>query len=280
MTDGTPAPADTVTPPAGGQTPPPAAPSGNADWRSLLPEDIRADPGLQKYTSIESLAKGYLNAQRMIGYEKVPIPKSEDDWNRWYEAAGRPADPNGYEFKEVQLPEGMTYNAELEGKFKEIAHQAGLNPRQAQNLRDWFTAAQAEAFQNETRAFTETKAQAELALKRELGAAYDGYLAAAKAAIAEYTNPEFVAFLDQSGMGNHPEIVKAFGKIGRELLGESKLKAAGVVQEATPAELDAKIAEFRSSHSRELYDKTHPDHARLTNELTAMYAKRFPNEPR
>lgn len=282
MTDVTAAPAtDTaadpaVVTPAAVPTPPAAV----ADWKAALPEDVRADPGLQKYTSIEALAKGYLNVQKMIGSEKVPVPKTEDDWARWYDAAGRPKEPGGYEFKEVQLPEGMNYNTELEGAFKSVAHQAGLNVQQAQALRDWFAAQQGEAFSTDSRAAIEARNTAEAALKRELGNAYDGYVSAAKAALAEYTSPDFVAFLDKSGLGNHPELVKAFGRIGRETLGETKLKSAGVAVEPTAAELDVKIADFRSSHRGALYDKTHPDHARLTAELTRLYSTRFPDEPR
>lgn len=279
MTD---APAAPVTDTA---APPPPAPEtvaavSAADWKAALPDDVKSDPGLQKYTSIEALAKGYLNVQKMIGSEKVPVPKTEDDWARWYDAAGRPKEPTGYEFKEVQLPEGMNYNTELEGAFKTVAHQAGLNVQQAQALRDWFASQQGEAFTSDSRAAIEARNAAELSLKRELGNAYDGYVNAAKAALSEYTSPEFVAFLDQSGLGNHPELVKAFGRIGRETLGETKLKSAGVAVEPTAAELDVKIADFRTSNREALYDKTHPDHARLTAELTRLYSARFPDEPR
>ena len=37
------------------------------DWKSALPDDIRDNPNFAKYTSMESFAKGHLNAVSMLG---------------------------------------------------------------------------------------------------------------------------------------------------------------------------------------------------------------------
>jgi hypothetical protein len=52
---------------------------------------------MQEFTN--TVAKSYVSASQMIGRDKVPIPKEGEDWSDFYKAAGRPDDPNGYEFK-------------------------------------------------------------------------------------------------------------------------------------------------------------------------------------
>ena len=63
----------------------------NKEFLKTLPKDLQNNPSLGRYSSTESLARAYLNAERMIGTEKVPIPKDDADqeaWDRFYAAAG------------------------------------------------------------------------------------------------------------------------------------------------------------------------------------------------
>ena len=47
---------------------------GAADWRSQLPKELQEDATLKKYTSVSALAGAYLNAQKLIGADKIAIP--------------------------------------------------------------------------------------------------------------------------------------------------------------------------------------------------------------
>ena len=40
-------------------------------WKEAIPEELRNDPNIAKFTELESLAKSYVNATRMIGQDKV-----------------------------------------------------------------------------------------------------------------------------------------------------------------------------------------------------------------
>jgi hypothetical protein len=46
-------------------------------WREHLPEDIRAEPSLANVRDLPGLAKSYVNAQRMIGRDKIVLPKDD-----------------------------------------------------------------------------------------------------------------------------------------------------------------------------------------------------------
>lgn len=265
-----------VTPPI---TPPVAPPP--ADWRTTLPDDIKASPTLAKFTTIEGLAKSYVNLEKQFGADKIVIPKEgdADGWAKAFEALGRPKAAAEYDFKPVQLPEGMEYDTALEDKFRPVAHNLGLSQKQAQGMRDWFAANQAELF---TTATTEQKAAREQAtneLKRELGSAYEGTQKAAEAALLHYCGKDVVDAMKKSGLIDDPFMVRAWGKVGRETLGEEKLKAVGASTEDDPAQLKTKISDFRTAHNAALYDKTHPEHERRVAELTELTARLHGDTP-
>ena len=47
---------------------------GTADWRIGVDETIRDNPSLTKFKDVNGLAKSYLEAQKLVGREKIPIP--------------------------------------------------------------------------------------------------------------------------------------------------------------------------------------------------------------
>lgn|SRR5574341_200682 len=272
-----PAVADTgAPPPAAAQTPAYDGP----EWLKAFPDDVRSDKSLHKYTSAESAARGLINAQRLIGMDKVPKPRGEfdpanSDWQAFLDAAGRPKSHEDYKFDEAKLPDGLDYDKGLEDKFRGVFHAAGLNGKQAQMLRDAFIAYQGDAFTQGQTEYKQSRDDAQAALQKELGQAYEPTLNAAKAALKEYADEKFVGWLEQSGLGNHPEIVRVFGKIGKEVLGETKLKAFNAQAAMSPMEMREQIEAFRSANSAALYDRGHPDNARLVAELTRMTERAY-----
>ena len=75
---------------------------GAADWRHQLPKELQEDVTLRKFTSISALASSYLNAQKLIGSDKIPVPgkhATEDDWKNVFQKLGLPETPDKYEVK-------------------------------------------------------------------------------------------------------------------------------------------------------------------------------------
>lgn len=267
------------------ETPPPAQTTTSDDvpeWRAALPADIRDDPSITKFETIEGLAKSYKNAQSLIGADKVPVPKTDEDWDRWYKAAGRPEDPNGYGFKAPEkVPDGMVYNEVLDQRFAKISHEAGLNGKQAEKMRaellTILSEGGAEQLQTAEMQKAENEravAEAERALQAEWGNATDQRKQIAARAMKELYPPEFVAKIEAAGMGNDPIVVKTMYDQGVKLIGEKSL-VGDAKPESSPGDLDAAIAEHRSKYAAELTDKAHPDHATRVQQLTTLYNKRF-----
>ena len=44
------------------------------NWMSSLPSDLQTNDSLTKFSSVESLAKSYINAQGIIGADKIVKP--------------------------------------------------------------------------------------------------------------------------------------------------------------------------------------------------------------
>ena len=52
-------------------------------WYSSLSEEYRNHPSIQKFSDANGLAKSYLSLESLMGRDKVPVPKGEDDINAW-----------------------------------------------------------------------------------------------------------------------------------------------------------------------------------------------------
>lgn len=143
-------------------------------------------------------------------------------------AADKPADtkpqgaPEKYEFK---YPEGYqvddTALTEYSAAFKEL----GLTNEQAQRLVDM----DAKRSTASTEAATAAQKQQVETWVGELkgdpefgGAKFEANVGIANKALAAFGSPELTQFFKETGLGNHPLLVKAFHKAGMQL-GEASL---------------------------------------------------------
>lgn len=117
------APLDRQAPPA------PNAPPALSDWYAGLSDELRADKTLElfKGKSVEDVAKGLIERQKMIG-NRVPLP-SDDDPNSFtaFAAAVRPEKPDGYT---IDLPEGTP--TDFADHMRQGFFDGGLHPKQAE----------------------------------------------------------------------------------------------------------------------------------------------------
>jgi len=271
--------------PATGATAPPPAGSAAATVQSVQdgpPEYIPAKfwDAERKAPKIEDMGKSYLNLEKLLGREKVPVPAGDDDeegWQRWYAATGRPEKPEDYELdRPSQLP--IEYDEEAEKSFRTWAHQNGFSKRQAKNLHEQYVKAQVERHAQWQKLQEESKAQAQHALQREHGSRYEAKLQLAKAALQQYADPDYIKYLDESGLGNDPRTIRAWIKIGEERMGETRLKGAAP-QAPNHADLDRSIAEFMRKNTEALFNKSHPQHDWAVKERQKLFDARYQDAP-
>lgn len=248
--------------------------TSGSSWKDSLPDDIKTSPTLDKFDTLEGLTKSYINLEKTLGSEKVPVPKSEEDWDKWYKAAGRPDAPEGYEFdKPENIPEGMEYSADMDKQFAGWAHAQGLNGKQAQGLREDLMKHLADGHSQALEQQSVRREEAEANLKAEFGRAYDQKMKEANTAMRKFAGAEFAAFLDETGLGDHPAMIKAFASVAKATMSENEL--VGEATEPTTKDLDDQIAEFQKKYAAELMDKTHPEHQLRVTQRSHLYDRRY-----
>ena len=112
------------------------------DWRASLPEDVRADPSLADIKDVSSMAKSYINGQKLIGKNRIALPDdkaTDEEWSSFHSSVGRPESAKEYQFGEKPaLPEGLEFDEAFEQSFRDISYNAGLTPKQAQAIYDGY----------------------------------------------------------------------------------------------------------------------------------------------
>lgn len=277
-----PAAADPASTPAAGDAAAVAAPAEKT-WLDTLPEDLRSNPSLQRYKEggPEVLAKSYLNLERMIGFDKVPLPKDANDneaWNHVYKSLGRPDDPGGYQFaKPEKLPEGMTYDDNMETWWRQAAHKSGLSARQAAALHGEYLKNFEGNMQLSAKIAGEEAIKCKTELRRDWGAEYElrrGMVNREFSTLA----PTLQEKISKSNLARDPEFLKYIADVAARTKGETEAKLGAPGGGAqTPEAVKASIAKHRQEYSSALMDRMHPDHELRVRELNKMYETLFPN---
>lgn len=134
--------------------------------------------------------------------------------------------PEKYEFT---AGEGVELDTEALKDFEPVARDLNLTNEQAQKLVDAYPKIlagvqqrQAEAWQAQTEQWA-----ADVKADKEIGGdKLTANLSAAQRALEQFGDPELKEYLDSTGLGNHPALVKAFIKVGKAM-SEDKVVTGG-----------------------------------------------------
>lgn len=126
--------------------------------------------------------------------------------------------PEKYEFK---APEGREFDPNVLEQYSKVAKELNMSNESAQKMLDTIAPALAQKQQDAiaaARAEWETSAKAD----KEFGGEKLGEnLATAKKALETFGTPELRTLLNDSGLGNHPEIIRAFYRAGKAISEDS-----------------------------------------------------------
>lgn len=125
-----------------------------------------------------------------------------------------PKAPEKYEFKP---PEGKEYDPSTLAKFSEIARKHDMTQEAAQSLLDDLAPMVADRQAQALETLRTEWAEASRADKEFGGANLDENMAVAKKAMDKFATPELRALLNESGLGNHPELIRVFYRAGKAI---------------------------------------------------------------
>lgn len=189
--------------------------SDNQDWKSSLSDELKNDATLQNFKDIESLAKTVVHQQKVLG-GRIPLPKTDEEYNELYNKLGRPEDPNKYE---VNIPQEYQqyFKKENVEEFKNVAHKIGLNNKQVNALLDYQVNSIKYEMDNEPASMAAERDQTTQALKQEWGYDYDKNIRAAERALNVYGDDELRDLVQNTNAGNNPAVIKFFARLGAEI---------------------------------------------------------------
>jgi len=139
---------------------------------------------------------------------------SNKDPNKGSDAEQKPSTPEVVnDSTEFKIPDGMKIDEKKMASFKTVAKELGLTKDQAQKLVDM----DAQNIQNADNAFREMQKKWKEDTMKELGENAEQKLGEAAAAFKRFGDDEFVKLLKDTGLENHPAMVRVFRNIGSKL---------------------------------------------------------------
>lgn len=122
--------------------------------------------------------------------------------------------PEKYEFV---APEGKEFDAETIGQFSEIAKELNLSQEAAQKLVETMGPKIAERQMAQVEMVRNEWAQQAQSDKEYGGDKLQENLAVAKKALDSFGSPELRALLNESGLGNNPEVIRFMYRAGKAI---------------------------------------------------------------
>lgn len=132
--------------------------------------------------------------------------------------------PDTYEFKAA---EGTTFDDAVIGAFSEVAKELNLSQDAAQKVLDKMAPVIASRQEEQISAAQAAWTESAKTDKEYGGDKLAENLAVAKQALDQFGTPELRTLLNDSGLGNHPEIIRAFYRAGKAISQDGFVSGAG-----------------------------------------------------
>ena len=206
-------------------------------WKSNLRTDLRDSPFSQKFEDtpdgLNKAMESYGNLEKLLGHEKVPIPKDINDvegWNRYSKAMGIPDKAEGYGLPDAQIPESMA-KAGLtldKNQFAEVMHAHKVHPSAVKGIWETYQKMNIEAYNKALAAHNEQLTKTVNALKGEWGDAYQTNVELGQMVINKFSDSQEMNDFLTTVMSKDPRGVKFLAKIGDQFaenkIGEFSMK--------------------------------------------------------
>jgi hypothetical protein len=259
-------------------------PSGKLQegWKNALPEDLRHEVSLDTFQDIPEMVKQYVNAQKMIGKNKIAIPtdnSTPSEWDAFYTALGRPKTKDDYK---INIPQGYEtlFDETMVNNFKDIAHKCGLSQKQMDMLIDFRRQEMDRTLEVIEQQEQKEYEAAEKLITESAGEALDSMMHDANLLLADEMpdagkREKLLEALNSNSL--RPYVIEFLANIQRKYRAQhSGLPAGDAPSAMTPASLEAKANELMATPgylTGEMKNTNPAGYARITQEITDLYKR-------
>lgn len=252
-------------------------PQSAPDWTSNLSPEQKSILGVKGWKSPTDILTGYSELEKLVGHEKIAMPKKlkdgsydPEDMSRVMLQLGMPKDATGYSMpKDFKLPEGMQLDDKYMKEFSERAHKAGLLPAHYGFVMQELAQVVNLGTQAIKEANDKAHQEADLNLRAKWGLGYEERVKLANNILRSMGKDKGAEIVKK--YGNDPLIIELMAEVGGHLSEETISQANMAGMMLTPESAKAEISRIRETRSKELNDASHPEHTYWVNKLNEYY---------
>ena len=255
-------------------------PKQAGDWTSSLEAGHRELVNVKGWKTPGEILKGYSELEKLVGHEKIPMPRKDKDGNyepgeidRVMAQLGKPKEAKDYAIsKDFKIPEGAPpITDESLGEFKEKAHKLGLLPYQFAGILNYFgeflgKGAEANRIANE-----KAHNEAALNLKSKYGSTYDEKIRMANIVLKNFAMDKAQGEAISKKYGNDPIIIGILANVGENLSEEVLTRAGMSGTLLTPEAANLEIKKIKTDPNHPYMKADHPDHQYWVDKMTELY---------
>jgi hypothetical protein len=262
---------------------PEPTPEPTASWRdSLESADLKANPTLERFGSLDDFARSHLELRSTLGSDKIAIPGKDakpEEWDAVFAKLGRPDTAEGYDLGDWQPPEGVPWNPEVTTAMLGKMHARRLTKDMAQGVLNDYGEMQQEIWNAHVAEVQQQVEDTKKALQTKWGAAYNPKMEGGKRAALAFIekaglseNPFDQELPDGRLVGDLPGMIELLAAMGEEF-GEDE--GAGPVRgrlTQTPEEAQRKLDQLLADPEKmkALTDAMHPLHKEIQDYKTSL----------
>lgn len=259
----------------------PAAPS--FAWKETLRPDLKSSPFVQKFDDspdgLNKALESYGNLEKLLGHEKVPIPKDINDvegWNRYSKAMGIPDKAEGYGLANANIPESMKDLTLDKNKFAEVMHAHKVHPSAVKGIWEAYQKMAIESYQGAMEKHKAKLTENVNRLRGEWGDTYETNIDLGQTVINKFSDSQEMNDYLTSTLSQDPMGIKFLAKLGNQFaenkVGEFQMKRFSLAPEEAQAEIDKMVRDLEGPYMNTKEKYTEQEHQAAVSRVNSLRA--------
>ena len=261
------------------QTPPAFTFPKDFDYKSIIPEDLKADPFFSKYNDLDGVFRGAVNAQKLIGKDPANLVEITPNMDPAATRAvmnrlGASEKAEDYKIAPVNgAPEWLGGDQPLGKWLAQTAHAEGIPIGAMNKLYGGFVAQMTEAAKAQAAAAVDLADKSIAGMKQKYGDDFDPMVRRAKLAIEKLGGSPLREALEGADLGVNPVVLEALAKAGALFEEGTDGGEKGQGGNDLPSEMKQRATEMIAQSHGPQYDKDPIGRAKLQADAQKLLAK-------